>query len=1445
MFDPVDPKQSFPSLERGIQRYWREEGTFRRSLDQRRHAPVFSFYDGPPFATGLPHYGHLLAGTIKDVIPRYQTMRGKFVERRFGWDCHGLPIENLIEKEHDLKSKRDIDAMGVRAFNDLCRGAVQRYTKEWRTVVERMGRWVDMDHDYRTMDPQFMESIWWVFDTLWQRSLIYEGYKPMHICPRCVTPLSNFEVTQGYSDRTDYSVIVTFPLVDDPTTAILAWTTTPWSLPGNLFLALGPTFSYSRVQCEGMTYIVGTPLIDKLFKGREHTVLGTVAPQDLDGARYVPLFRYFVDAPIPSAQGGKPGETYGSKAFHVVLDERVSIEEGTGIVHFASGYGDDGYDVAQQKGVGVLHHVTLDGQFVPAVTDFHGLEVKPRDGDGMGTDRAIAAHLKAAGRLFWQGTITHSYPHCWRCDSPLLNYATSSWFVRVEQMKDRLLAANGQTEWVPAHLRDGRFGKWLEGARDWAISRSRYWGTPLPIWRNTDTGDTAVIGSRDDLLRAHRIRFTKITALRHGESDGNVQKVYQGALPGSDLTAQGRTQAAAAAAHLTTDDVTVIYCSPHARAQQTAQILADATGARVVVDERLREKSYGDYEGKWVEFSDLSFAKSRRIHQLERATEESLYHLDGMETAAEIDARIAGFLQDVLPQHRGDHVVLVTHADPLYHVRRFFTGEELTKLFQQPAPVFATPESFFYDHARAASLDLHKDTVDTVTWPGSAGEQSVHTVLVRHGETDWNKDGLIQGGNIDRPLNARGRSQAADAADQLKSERFDLIISSDLTRAVETAEIISKRLGIPYQERWDLLRERHMGAWTGQDLATVLKEQPTFHASVGLAMHHATPPEGESLTTFLARAQAAYERLLATYPGKRVLIVSHNGFIQAFRCIAENVPYREVMGMRLQNAELLPIVVRPLLRRIPDVLDCWFESGSMPYAQPHFPFASSARGELPPGFPADFIAEGIDQTRGWFYTLTVLGAALFDRSPFRHCIVNGTVLAEDGRKMSKRLKNYPDPLEVAEKYGADALRFALMSSPAVRAEDLRFSERTVEEALRSIILPLWNAYSFFVTYANAAQFTPSGDRRRSSHPLDQWILAEVQDLVQRMTTQLDAYDLSATCAELHETVDALTNWYIRLSRRRFAGKAGSDAHGKASDAARSDQHAALTTLHDVLLSVCQVLAPFCPFVTDAIYLNLAATPHGSIHLTDWPEPRALSQDERSLIAKNRLMRLIVSLGNTVRADQTIKIRQPLQSATVVLPPAMRGGAVGLTEEDIALLREEMNVLAVHFDEGASVQAIIQVDARKVGPRLGKRVQEVIRAGKEGQLRVDDDGCVRYDDMVLTADEYAVLYRAEEGQGTASERGVVVTLDTRLTPELQEAGRMRDVIRLVQRLRKEAGLEMSDRITLRIDGIADLLAAHGARIAAETNAILGPVEDDVAFHTADLDGASATVRFRKA
>ncbi len=1434
-FDPVDPRQSFPELEAGILKYWQVENVFHRSITQRQDGEPFSFYDGPPFATGLPHYGHILAGTIKDVIPRFQTMRGKRVERRFGWDCHGLPVEYEIEKEHGIKSRRDIEAMGIGRFNELCRAIVQRYVQEWRKTVERTGRFVDMDHDYRTMDPDYMESIWWVFSELYAKGLLKEGYKPMHVCPRCATPLSNFEVTQGYKEIDDQTATVAFALTDEPGTSILAWTTTPWTLPGNLFLAVHPKTLYTKVEHNGKTYICAEPLLEQIFKGKEYVKKPTsFKGSTLVGRTYIPLFPYF------AAQY--------KTAFRVVAGDFVTTEDGTGIVHIAPGFGEDDEAVGRREDVPILQHVTMDGVFVPAVTDFAGIDVKPKD-DPSRTDKKIIAWLKEHGSLFDSASYRHSYPHCWRCESPLLNYATSSWFVSVEKIKKDMLAANAKTEWVPEHIRDGRFGKWLEGARDWAISRNRYWGTPLPVWRADDGSEMTVLRSRDDLRAKKPIRYTKVTAVRHGESLNNVAHVFEGISPGSALSATGKKQAADAGAFLKNQKVDVIYSSPMKRAMETAEAIAKATGATIIVDDRLIETQFGPHEGTAYNVEDLKAMKARRMAKAETRDTNGWHYLPGMEENVDVEKRISAFLRDILPAHRSKHLVVVTHGSPLTHLRGFFTQEDPYKLSVLPLPKNAEPVAFYWDHDAQSEIDLHKHIVDDVKWPATKPlKGAVSLTIVRHGETDWNRDKRIQGGGNDIPLNDTGRSQAEKLATTLKDEKFDAIVSSPMVRAMETAEILQKKLGLGEVVALEGLREHRMGEWEGQIRADVAQKLSTADDD-SFALHPSTPEGGESLSQFLKRTEGTCEEILQKFAGKRVLVICHGGTARALTSVIQNLTYTDALKTHLSNCEKLEISLQPFIKRIPEVLDCWFESGSMPYAQQQFPFkfGSSEKGEkglLPKNFPADFIAEGIDQTRGWFYTLTVLSAALFQSPAFHHCIVNGTILAEDGRKMSKRLKNYPDTGIVMEKHGADALRLSLMRGPAVHGEDMRFSEKTLEEALRAIILPLWNSYSFFVTYAQLGDFTAGARSAASAHPLDRWILAETQDLVNTVTEKLEAYDLATACSAIEEYLDALTNWYIRLSRRRFAGKGTGDAPEATPEQFEEDRRFALATLEEVLLTFSQLLAPFAPFTTEAIYLNLTQEQHASIHLTDWPEPRPLKKTEEKSIRTTRLLRRIVSLGMTIRSNSKVKVRTPLQNATIAYPPALLGKDK-LEDEDRQLLLQELNVKDVSFtdDPGKLGERFLQVNARMVGPRLGGKVQEVIAAGKRGEFTVKSDGGIEILGETLTAEEAPVHYRGAEGFSIAAEGGIIVSLDTHVTDALLLEGDARELIRHIQQQRKDAGLSVKDQITLQIAGADALVKEHGAFIAAQTTSTLGTSADHQS--TLELDnGSTVTITFHQ-
>ncbi len=1195
MFKEVDPKQSFPKLEEAILTYWEDADTFKKSIENR--SKEYVFYDGPPFATGLPHYGHLLAGTLKDVVPRYFTMQGYRIERKWGWDCHGLPVENIVEKELNLNNKTDIERFGIDKFNESCRTVVLRYAEEWKKTVHRMGRWVDMEDDYKTMDPEYMESIWWVFNNLWDKNLIYEGHKVVPYCPRCATPLSNFETNQGYADKQDPALTAKFELESEPGTFLLAWTTTPWTLPSNLAIAVGPDLTYAKIKDKnGEIYILALDRVPHYYKDpSEYEVVEEFLGKKLKGLKYKPLLPYFADKPE-------------DKVFTVVTGNFVTLEDGTGIVHMAP-YGEDDMAIITGLGVELVDPLDAEAKFMDPVSEFKGMSV-------FEANPLIIKKLKGENKLVRHETINHSYPFCWRCDTPLIYRPISTWFVKVEQMRKKLLKTNKEINWVPEHIKDGRFGKWLAGARDWAISRNRYWGAPMPIWR-CDCGEIKCIGSI----------------------------------------------------------------------------------------------------------------------------------------------------------------------------------EELEKLSGQKVD------------------DLHKHKIDHITIPCQKAETKEFT-FIRHGQTDYNKNDQWQG-STDNVLNETGIAQAKEAAKKLKGEKFDLIISSPLKRAKKTAEIINEILDleIVYEEN---LREQHYGDWEGRNADDLKKEYNTNTNG----LHQLTAPSGEPFDNVIKRVG----QVLSKYRDKKVLIVAHGHVYFATLCYTKGKVIKEIMNEPHDNAVPYHINYKDLMRRIPEVLDCWFESGSMPYAQMHYPFENKEKCEK--NFPAEFIAEGLDQTRGWFYTLHVLSNSLFDKPAFKNCIVNGIILAEDGQKMSKRLNNYPDPTEVLHKYGADALRFYLMNSPVVKADSLRFSEKGVSDVVKNFILPIWNAYSFFTTYANIDKWKP-GKEAKSTNKLDLWILAELNKLIVHETEYMDSYDLQKASNEIYAFVDSLTNWYIRRSRRRF---------WKSED--DGDKKMAYATLYKVLTTLCQIIAPFTPFVSEEIYRNL--TGEESVHLSDYPKEDKGKADEK-LIEEMFLAKTIVSLGLASRAKLKFKVRQPLAKVQVALAQQYDKS---LIEDELEIIKEELNVKEVEIIEnpGDMATVIAKPNAKLLGPKYGKEVQNIIQTAKSGEFEKLDNGNIKVLDYELTPEEMEIAYMGKEGANIETEAGILVALDTNITHELEMEGKARDLVRQIQELRKTANYKVDDRITVALIG-ADkaLLDNFGDYIKAETLAtkIVEEMEDGDQF--TELDGITIKVK----
>ncbi len=1082
-------KSEIAKREEEILKFWQENKIFEQSLEKSLISGStkgsFTFYDGPPFATGLPHYGHLTAGTIKDVIPRYKTMQGFYVRRRWGWDCHGLPVENLIEKELGLKTKKDIEDYGVENFNQKAKDSVLRYADDWRKIVPRLGRFVDMEDDYRTMDPSYSETVWWIFKNLSDKGLVYEGYKAMHLCPRCETTLSNFEVTQGYKDITDISVTVKFELVDEPGTFVLAWTTTPWTLPGNVALAVNPEISYSILQnntdlgrgikdgelsLKSGKYIVATervPWILNKMEQNNFTEEKKISGQELVGKKYKPVFDYYLnDEKIENKERG----------WQIYPADFVTTESGTGIVHIAPAFGEVDMALGVKEKLPFIQHVAMNGEFKPEVKDFAGQKVKPIENPQQ-ADIEIIKFLAGKGTLFAKEKIIHSYPHCWRCATPLLNYAASSWFVKVTDFKDKLVANNLKTNWVPENIKEGRFGNWLEGARDWAISRTRYWGAPIPVWKCASCDKKEVIGSLDDIRRLSKKTGNKYIAMRHGQAINNVEgRVNCLDLAKDGLTDLGENEVMAEAEELAKQKIDLIISSDFRRTKETVKIVKEKLGLtdeQVIFDERLREINVGTYDGKeWREYQKENSIYDKIYRQYENG-----------ETGANVKKRVMSLLYELEQKYQNKNILIVAHGFPIL-----------------------------------------------MMFAGSAGKTARELSKTIH----W--DGQLKNG-----------------------ESRELIFSP-----------------LPCNQDFEL------------DVHRPFIDQVTFACACG----------GE-------------------------------------------------------------------MKRIPDVFDCWFESGAMPYAQDHYPFKKdNFDPDQKKGWPADFIAEGLDQTRGWFYSLIVLGTALFGESPFKNVVVNGFLLAENGQKMSKSLRNFPELSLVVDRYGADALRFYLMSLPVVRAEDLNFSEKGVAEIQRKIIMRLQNVCSFYQTYVEAENKNLELKPTEISNILDKWILVRLGETIIQVTESFDKYELDRALRPIDEFIDDLSTWYLRRSRDRF----------KSDDENDKKNVSAVTRF--VLLEIAKVLAPVTPFLAEDIWQKLRTEKNAvSVHLTAWPTiDEAWAFNSPEIIDEMVEARKIVSLGLEFRQSMGIKVRQPLSEIKV------KNMRLAEKIEFQEIIKDELNVKKISFSE---------------------------------------------------------------------------------------------------------------------------------------------------------------------
>ncbi len=935
MFKKIDAKQSFPEMEKTILKFWEDNKIFEKSVEREAPKGEYVFYDGPPFATGTPHYGHIVASAMKDAVPRYWTMKGYRVERKWGWDCHGLPIENIAEKELGVRQKNEIEKMGTAKFNEFCRSKVSGYVNEWKKIVKRLGRWADMDNAYSTMDLNFMESVWWVFSELWNKGLIYEDYRSMYICTRCETTLSQQEVAEGYKNIKDLSVTVKFELEDRPDTFVLAWTTTPWTLIGNAALAVGGNMNYVLAKTGNEFLIMAKEKVSEILKGKEYEILEEFKGEELVGKKYKPLFDYYSkDENLKNRENG----------WKICAADFVTAEEGTGVVHIAPAFGEDDLILGRRRNLPFIQHVGMDGVMKSETGDFAGLSVKPID-DHQKTDVEIIKYLAKNNLLFAKEKYEHSYPHCWRCDTPLINYATSSWFVNVVKIKNRALKLAEGINWTPGHLKEGRFGNWLAGANDWSISRQRFWASAIPIWKCDCCGKIKVIGSVKEL-------------------------------------------------------------------------------------------------------EDLS-------------------------------------------------------------------GEKIS--------------------------DLHKHIVDKII----------------------------------------------------------------------------------------------------------------------------------------------------------------------FQCEKSCSPAGECGGV---------------MRRIPDVLDCWFESGSMPYAQTHYPFENKEKFEK--NFPAEFIAEGVDQTRAWFYYLHVIAAAIKNSRAYKNVIANGIVVGSDGKKLSKRLKNYPDPAYMMEKYGADSLRFYLMSSPVMAAEDIEFKETDVADLVRGMFRMLWNSYSFFVLYANIDKFEPGEIQKTEiKNLLDRWIVSELNVLAKETSADMENYDLNRACRLFPKFIDHLSNWYIRRSRKRF-WKSGND----------EDKNHAYQTLYYVLVQLSKIMAPFTPFIAEEIYKNL--TGKESVHLADFPAADEKLIDEK-LNGEMAGARRIISEALQLRANAGIKVRQPLSELKII--------NYELRNEFLDIVKEEVNVKSIAVEKGPEAKIELNIEITE-DLKLEGLAREIIRfvqeMRKKAGYEVDNRIRVGYTGLSETFEKFGELIARE-------------------------------------------------------------------------------------------------------
>ncbi len=1085
-----DSKSLIASREERILEFWKINSIFEKTLTKEAPLGNYVFYDGPPFATGTPHYGHILASAIKDAIPRYQTMRGYRVPRRWGWDCHGLPIENIVEKELGISGKKQIEQIGVEKFNEYARSKVLTYVSEWKKTIDRMGRWVDFDGSYKTMDNTFIESVWWALGQLDQKGLLYEGVRVLPYCPRCETPIANSEIAMdnSYKDITDISVYVKLYLVDTPDTFLVAWTTTPWTLPGNTAAAVNKTVTYVKVKQtlpDGKVEygIVAQDLYEKLKdKFVSPEIISEIRGSELVGKIYTPPFDYFTKANLQNAHNG----------WKVYAADYVTTESGTGIVHLAPAYGEEDMALAQKEGVPFVRHVGPDGFFTEEVTDFKGQKAKPKE-DHQSGDVLIIKYLAAKGLLFAKEKIIHSYPHCFRCETPLYYFAIPAWFIKISEIKQKLFDKNESMTWIPEHLKEGRFKKSMEGAPDWNISRNRYWASPLPIWKCESCHERTCINSIEQLKERTKRSFNTYTVMRHGESRGNTTELVSSNINVEDpLTEKGQEQAVASAEKLK-GTIDLIIASPFMRTKMTAELVHKTLGLpaeALIFDERLHEINAGIFEGKkWADYHDFVYGMDRHKWFSEP--------IPGGESFEDVRARVGAALYDLESKYKNKRILIVTHGGPgwllFVAAGQFLPNGRKYHCYEKDTTCAFVPEFKKFSNAEFRSLPF-----------------------------------------------------------------------------------------VP------------------------LPHNRTF----GLDLHR---------------------------------------------------PYIDEVTLMCQCGKEM--------KRIPEVIDCWFESGSMPFAQDHYPFEREYwRTE---NFPAGFVAEYIAQTRTWFYYTHVLSTLLFDEAPFKHVVTTGTVLAEDGQKMSKSKNNFPDPWIIFNKYGVDAVRMYLLANPIMRGEDMNFSEKEVGELSRKIISRLDNVVSFYELYRDDS-LEDGVVSFESIHVLDRWIVARLNQILEEVTSGMEAYELDRALRPIDGFIDDLSTWYLRRSRDRLKDEGSEDAVY------------AKRTLYSVLMTLVKILAPFTPFTAEDIYLKLKKpTDPESVHLTSWPDLIEVADSllDKTLIEDMAYARNVVTLGLEARQEASIKVRQPLSDMRIKHYESRMN-------EFTPLITDELNIKKLLVDKTLSEEVVL-------------------------------------------------------------------------------------------------------------------------------------------------------------